>query len=96
MTRVIVVVEGGVVQSVFSNDPTLSVDLLDHDVGDDSIKPLVDEIEENNMKDVLVTAKRCPDCGNYLQHFVHNCPNSSDHPEKVGCPACDDDCPNCT
>lgn len=38
----------------------------------------------------------CPEgCGNMLQFFMHNCPNCCNHPEIHGCPACDDDCPEC-
>lgn len=38
---------------------------------------------------------RLCDCGRQLKSFVHNCPNSSNMPEIVGCPVCDDSCPEC-
>ena len=44
----------------------------------------------------LIGETPCPDgCGNMLQFFMHNCSQSSNHPEIHGCPACDDDCPEC-
>jgi len=40
------------------------------------------------------TPKQC-DCGSEIKSFMHNCPNCSNMPEIVGCPKCDDSCPEC-
>ncbi len=47
--------------------------------------------DNNNLDD-----KNCPKhCGNPLQFFMHNCPNTANYLELFGCPLCDDSCQHC-
>jgi hypothetical protein len=37
----------------------------------------------------------CPHCDRVKKLFIHHCPNSINAHEIVGCPECDDECPEC-
>jgi len=55
--KILIVVRGGVVQSVFSSNEGLQVDLLDFDnevfQGDESAK-IAFEMRKNNLKEIII------------------------------------------